>query len=147
MEVNGTSFIIQEFVPRSFWQEWKENSIWFVNPNTILFAQWLKDQTFSTVTINDWCFGGSYQFSGLRPFDCKIGAEFSQHKFGNAIDVKVKGWSGEQIRDLIRKYYHFLNQTFGLTTIEKNTPTWCHVDFRFTGLTYLYEVKFKIKKS
>ena len=143
MSVNGTSFLIQEFVPKSFWKVYRENSMWFVNPNAILFAQWLKDQTCSTVTINDWCFGGSYQFSGLRPFNCKIGAELSQHKFGNAIDVMVKGWSGEQIRDLIRDNFTFLNKAFGLTTIEKNTSTWCHVDFRFTGLPYLFEINYK----
>jgi hypothetical protein len=138
-----TSFIIQEFVPPGIWQVWKEKSIWFINPNMILFAQWLKDQTDSTVTINDWAFGGSYQFSGLRPFDCKTGAKMSQHRFGNAIDIKVKGWTAENIRDLIRQHWKFLYDKFGLTTIEMNTPTWVHADFRYTGLNYLFEIKYK----
>ena len=143
MGLLDTSFIIQEFVPRRVWEVWREKSIWFINPNMILFVQWLKDQTDSTVTVNDWCFGGSYEFSGLRPFDCKIGAIMSQHRFGNAIDIKVKGWTAEGVRNLIRDHWKFLHEKFGLTTIEKNTPTWIHADFRFTGLNYLFEVNYK----
>ena len=139
----GTSFIIQEFVPRKIWEVWKQNSIWFINPNMILFAQWLKDQTDSTVTINDWAFGGSYNFSGLRPFDCKTGAKMSQHRFGNAIDIKVKGWDSEDLRNLIRDHWKILYNKFGVTTLERNTPTWVHVDFRFTDLNYLFEINYK----
>ena len=138
-----TSFIIQEFVPRRVYEVWGEKSIWFINPNMIRFAQWLKDRTGSTVIINDWCFGGSYQFSGLRPFDCKIGARLSQHRFGNAIDVKVKGWDAEDVRNLIIEHWKFLHETFGLTTMELDTPTWTHVDFRFTNLDHLFLVKYQ----
>ena len=137
-----TSFIIQEFVPRRIYEVWGQKSIWFINPNMIRFCQWLKDQTDSTVTVNDWCFGGSYQFSGLRPFDCKIGASMSQHRFGNAIDVKVKGWDAEDVRNLVRKNFGVLNDMFGLSTIELDTPSWVHVDFRFTGLDHLYQIKY-----
>lgn len=137
-----TSFIIQEFVPRRIFEIWGQQSIWFINPNIVLFSQWLKDRTGSIVTVNDWCFGGSYQFSGLRPFDCKIGARMSQHRFGNAIDVKVKGWDAEDVRNLIRENYEYLNEMFGVSTIELDTPEWCHVDFRYTGLDHLFEVKY-----
>ena len=138
-----TSFIIQEFVPRRVYEVWGEKSIWFINPNMIRFAQWLKDRNRSTVIINDWCFGGSYQFSGLRPFDCEIGAKLSQHRFGNAIDIKVKGWDAEDVRNLIRKNWQFLYDNFGLTSMELDTPTWIHVDFRFTNLDYLFEIKYQ----
>jgi len=143
MGLLGTSFIIQEFVSPRIWETWKENSIWFINPDMILFAQWLKEQTGSTVTINDWAFGGGYQFSGLRPFDCKTGAKMSQHRFGNAIDIKVEGWDAEDLRNLIRENWKFLHDKFGLTTMEKDTPTWLHVDFRYTGLNYLFEINYK----
>lgn len=138
-----TSFIIQEFVPRKVYEYWGDRSLWFVNPKMILFCQWLKDQSGSIVTVNDWCFGGSYQYSGFRPFDCMIGARFSQHRLGNAIDIKVKGWEAEQVRDFIRRYFLYLNQEFYLSTIEKATPTWVHVDFRYTGLRELLEVNYK----
>ena len=143
MGLLGTSFIIQEFVSRRVWETWRSNSIWFLNPNMILFCQWLKDQTDSIVTVNDWCFGGSYEFSGLRPFDCKIGANMSQHRFGNAIDIKVKDWDAEYVRNLIREHSKYLNKEFGLSTMEKDTPTWVHVDFRFTGKKYLFEINYK----
>jgi hypothetical protein len=142
MAVLDTSFIIQEFVPEHIYRTFKEKSIWFINPRMALFAQWLKDYTKSTVTINDWAFGGRFQNSGFRAPDCRTGAALSQHRFGNAMDVKVKGYSADKIRDIIRENFAHLHKVFGLTTIEKNTPTWVHVDFRYTGLDHLFEVNY-----
>ncbi len=142
MGILGTSFIIQEFVPPHTWRKWGAKSIWFINPNIVLFAQWLKDHTNSIVIINDWAFGGQYFNSGFRPPDCIIGAALSQHRFGNGIDIKVTDYSANQIRSIIRENWKFLHDKFNLSTIEKNTPTWTHVDFRYTGLNYLYEVDF-----
>lgn len=144
MEVFGfkTSFVIQEFVPRRVYETWGNKSIWFIDPRIILFAQWLKTTTGSVVTINDWCFGGKYQYSGFRPPDCRTGAKLSDHRFGRAIDVKVKGWDPEDIRQLIRDNWPYLFQHFGVTTIELDTATWTHVGFRFTNLSHLLEIKF-----
>lgn len=137
-----TTFVIQEFVPRKVYELWGEKSIWFVDPRIILFAQWLKDKTGSTVTINDWCFEGKYQYSGFRPPDCRTGAKLSDHRFGRAIDVKVKNWDPEDVRQLIRDNWSYLFHHYGVTTIELDTPTWTHVGFRFTNLNDLLQIKF-----
>ena len=140
MKVLETDFYIEEFVPKEVYQKFGDASIWFVNPNIILFTQWLKEHRSSSIIINDWKWGGKYNYSGFRPKSCNIGAEFSQHRLGNALDVKVPGYKPSIIRDLIRTNFTSLNEKFKLSTIEKGTLTWTHIDFRYTGLTKLFEV-------
>lgn len=115
---------------------------WFVDKQLVEFCEWIKSKTNNAkVVINDWYWKGQYNSSALRgPND--IGAEFSQHKFMNALDIKVKGYTPEQLRQLILDNFEYVNKTFGITTIEKIkfTPTWLHVDKRWTGLDYLLEV-------
>jgi hypothetical protein len=48
----------------------------------------------------------------------------------------------EEFRNLIRNNFEELNK-LGLTTIEMATPTWLHIDLRFTGIDYLYEVPYR----
>ena len=148
-------FDTREFVSQDIFDLWGDSHIWFVKRQLIVIAAWIKFKTLSTVTINDWCFGGTRNFSGFRPFDCKIGSEYSQHKLGNAIDVVVKGFTAEQIRNIIRddwKESYKMNdkeinriRNFGLTTIEKDTPDWVHCDLRWWGDSNddLKEVTFK----
>jgi len=114
---------------------------WFIDIDLVGFCEWLREKCGTSVIINNWKWQGQYNFSGLRgPKD--MGAELSQHKFMNAIDVKVKGFTPAQLRDIIFDNFDYLNEQFGITTIEKikDTPTWLHVDRRWTGLNHLLEV-------
>ena len=115
---------------------------WFVDKQMVEFCEWLKAKCNNAkVIINDWKWKGQYNYSGLRsPKD--IGAEYSQHKFMNAVDIKVDGYTPTQLRQSVVDNFSYINKEFGITTIEKikDTPTWLHVDKRWTGLTYLLEV-------
>ena len=86
--------------------------------------------------------GGPRNESGLRQFGTITGAGMSQHKFGRAADVIISGMSSEEVRKLIKNNFTEL-KALGLTTIEKDTPTWCHFDCRFTGQDELLEVAFQ----
>lgn len=84
---------------------------------------------FGPVYINDWYKGGGFKYSGLRPFDCPIGSEFSQHKFGAAFDLKFKNVSPVEVFEHILEHSeHFP----GITAMEDahQTKTWLHVDCR-----------------
>jgi len=141
MELHGTSFVIEEFVPPITYGKWGNRSTWFINMKVVLFSQWLKDRCGdASVTINDWKWGGPYQYSGYRPPDCDIGAKESSHKRGLAIDVKVKGWHPDRIRKLIKDNFKFLNEKFEVSGYELDTPTWTHIDFRWTNSTVIYEI-------
>lgn len=136
-------FIIQEFVPKSIYKKFGKNSIWFVDPYLIKFCQWLRDYTQAPITINDWHRGGNYSESGLRDPLTSTGAKYSQHKFGKAVDIKVAGHLPETVREIIRENFSVLRDWYGITTIEKDTPTWTHVDTRYTGLDELLQINYK----
>ena len=136
------NFDLREFVDPETWQLLGEKSRWLIDDRIINCAAALRAITGKAVTINNWHTGGQYHESGLRSPFTTTGAKFSQHKFGRAVDCKVEGMTAEEVRQLIKQHWlHF--KSVGLTTIEKDTPTWVHLDCRNTGLETLLEVPFK----
>ena len=81
----------------------------------------------------------SWQWTGVVPSPagiCVKGnlatvAQVRKHEFGRAIDVKVSGMSPDEIRKDITQKYHLFRDV-GLTTLEAATPTWVHLDYRYT---------------
>jgi hypothetical protein len=114
----------------------------FIDKRIVEVAQRLRNQ-FGNITINDVYIGGGYNLSGFRPFDTKIGAKYSQHKFGRALDLKFL----DQIEPssvfayILAHEKEFMN--LGLTTIEDTsfTPSWLHIDARYTGLDTIKIIK------
>ena len=134
---------IEEFVSPPTIQLFGANAIWFLDQRIVLFADWMCDYFGSHVIINNWHEGGQYKESGFRDPGSSTGAVRGQHRFGRAADFKVPAVDCEFVRDEIRKNFKSLNQRFGITTIEQDTPTWVHVDTRWTGLDHLLEVPYK----
>jgi len=136
-------FILQEFVPKDIYEQFHEKSIWFIDRRIPELAQAIRDLIGKPVVINNWVTGGTFSNCGYRVPNCPVGANLSQHKFGRAIDLHFVGVTNyEEIRDKIRFNFDHLKQ-FGLTTIEKDTPTWLHCDMRWTGLDTLLEVPYR----
>ena len=136
------NYDIREFVPPAIYQQFGGSSIWFLDQRIVLFAEWLTEYTGRKAVVNDWHNGGQYHGSGFRE-PGSIGASRGQHHYGRAADFKVQGQDPEVLRDEIRRNFKALNQRFGITTIEKDTPSWLHVDIRWTGRPDLFEVNFK----
>lgn len=135
----STNFVLQEFVPPEIYSLYGDNSIWFLDQRIIDLAQALRDDLGVPITINNWHRGGPYKNSGFRLPSSTEGKLLSQHKYGRAIDPKAKGISPEIVRNHLRRNFTAY-QTLGLTTIESDTPTWVHMDCRWTGLNTLFEV-------
>jgi hypothetical protein len=135
-------FSIAEFVPPAIFEKYVGRSIWFIDPKIITIAQFIRDRFNKPITINNYLKGGSYQYSAFRDSSCTIGAKDSQHRHGRAIDFRLQGMTPEEIRADIFKNFDLYRQT-GLTTIEADTPTWVHVDCRFTNMPSLLIVPFK----
>ncbi|MEI7727784.1 MAG: D-Ala-D-Ala carboxypeptidase family metallohydrolase [Bacteroidota bacterium] len=133
-------FDIREFVPKPVYAIYGDISIWFVDHRIILFCQWLRDYLKKSITINNWHLGGQYNESCFRLPDTMTGAKLSQHRHGRAADVKVSGYDPEEVRGIIRKNFDLVSVNYGISVIEKDTPTWTHADCRFTGLSKLMEV-------
>lgn len=135
-------FDLREFVDPATWQIRGEKSIELIDARLITLVQFMRDYFGVPVTINDWHTGGKYKESGLRTFMSKTGATYSQHKFGRAADLKFSGLTPEYVRKEIRRNWPvFMDK--GLTCIEKDTPTWVHIDCRNIGANTLLEVPYK----
>ena len=119
-----------------------KNWTYFIDKKIVEVAQRLRNQ-FGPITINDKYIGGNYNLSGYRPFDCGIGAKYSQHKFGRALDLKFL----EQIEPsavlayILNHEREFLN--IGLTRVEDTnfTPSWLHIDCAYTGINTIKIIK------
>ena len=114
----------------------------FIRPEIIAIAELTRAKTGAPVTINNWATGGNYSESGLRTFSSSTGAAWSLHKWGAAIDVKVKGLSTEKVFKII-----FENESAffaeGARRIEDIafTPTWLHIDCGWTGADHILIIK------
>jgi len=135
-------FSLAEFVPSSIYEHFVDKAIWFIDPKIVLMAQFIRDRFGKPMTINNYPMGGSFQYSGFRDTACTIGATNSQHRHGRAIDFRIHGMTPMEVRDDIIKNFALYGPS-GLTTIEGGTPTWTHVDCRFTNMNSLVIVPYK----
>ena len=136
------SFELVELVGPQTIKDRGDQAIQLIDNRIIIVAQALRDFLNVPITINNWSAGGILHESGLRDINTTTGALYSQHKYGRALDLHFQGITPEQVRQAIRNNWPKFKAA-GLTTIELNTPTWVHIDCRFTGLDTLYEVPFQ----
>jgi hypothetical protein len=132
------NFKLEELVSPIIFKQYREKSIWFLEPRIIVAIQTIRNYINTPIKINDWADGGTFKNSGLRPFNCAEGAKYSQHKFGRAMDLKQTKYTNDEFRQIIKEMHktHLLGL---VTAIENNTPTWVHIDCRNTGNLELME--------
>lgn len=158
-------FDIQEFVPKSTYENPHTNPLWFISPIAVKCAEFYKS-FFTTyyknkygndkvktvlIKINDYSYGGSKQYSGYRPPSYTKGAKESQHRHHNAFDCEIiivftDGTQKEadyiEIHQIIKdNEAEFMAN--GVTTVEDVSIAkgWLHTDFRWTGLKNILIVK------
>jgi len=126
-------FNLHEFVSRNVYDGFELKASMFLDPKLFVIADYMRAR-FGSVKINDWFWGGKFEYSGLRPIeDCPVGATYSQHKYGRAIDLKFKDVDLLEVRQDLAEFkdtYRLL----GITTVENGTPSWLHIDTRYTGV-------------
>jgi hypothetical protein len=135
-------FTIQEFVPPEIYNQFKENSIWFIDPKIIKIAEFVRSFFNKPVTINDWHTGGQYKESGYRLPNTSTGAKLSQHKRGCAIDIKLPDVDYNEVRKIVlANEKQFIEA--GVTTMEDKTLSWLHLDCRNTELNHILVVPYR----
>ena len=95
--IRSKYFGLKELVSKAVYEKHGENAWKFLTQDILDVADWIKEGTGLVCYINNWQWGGEYQQRGYRGEDCTIGARFSPHKEGKAIDISVKGWTDEQL--------------------------------------------------
>lgn len=124
------NFRVEEFVPKSVYNKRGAKSIYLMDKELLVFIDEFRDHIGAPITINNWKWGGNFQFRGLRTPDSDVYSQFSQHSFGRALDFDVKGYDAAEIRKWIidnRDLWWVKPITF----IEDGV-SWVHVDTRCT---------------
>lgn len=125
-------FDLREFIDPDIWAILGEKSIILIDHRIIEIADFFRGYFDVPIVINNWHSGGPYKESGLRKFLTKTGAKFSQHKFGRAIDMKLEHLHPEAVRKEVLAAWRKFRRC-GMSAMEAGTPTWVHVDCRYTG--------------
>ena len=122
-------FCLEELVDKPFIDRFDERALQFLNRGMVLCIDRLRDAV-GPLKINDWHLGGQFHESGLRLWTTTTGAQFSQHKYGNAFDLKPQKISVQQLYQHITQNADKYPQ---ITTIEDpaKTITWLHIDGRW----------------
>jgi len=127
-------FQLYELMPEDMYKQlinqgWSVPKIWqvFFDVRILLSADRLRSK-YGKMSANTWYWGGQHNYRGVRQPDCKIGAKYSQHKYGRALDLVPLETPLETIwadMDQAPMAYQF---EF-ITTCERNV-SWLHVDCR-----------------
>ena len=107
-------FGIEELVPKHVFDDRGEKAWQLLNYRALKTLEWLRLHL-GYATVNDWLWDGVYSQSGLRTHEIymqsgisleeslkKIAASYSQHKYGNAFDVKFQYHTAQEARQFIR---------------------------------------------
>ena len=112
-----------ELVPKPMYDELGEK-VWALFDSRLLYTADCLREVFGTLICNTWCFGGSSQYRGYRPEGCKIGANWSQHKNGRALDLVSPKVTAEELRlKVIEK-----NRLFKYISRIEKTVSWLHFE-------------------
>ena len=122
-------FKIEELVPEDLFNyfEHSQHILWGLLDYKALQTLVSLREKFGKITVNDWCFGGNLQYRGFRPGNCNIGADFSQHKLGNAFDCSFEDYTAEEVREYVLNHPEEFPH---ITSIEMGV-SWFHFDCRF----------------
>jgi len=125
-------FGIKELVPKSLYNKYSSRGDNFLfqvvfDERLLRVIDTIREE-FGSMTVNNWSWGGPFQYRGIRPPDCTVGAALSQHRFGRAVDMSPKNISPDDMRKQIiddqnsDKWKDIGGLEMGIT--------WFHVDVR-----------------
>ena len=129
--VQCPKFAIYELVDKETFEERGTKAWDLTDPTTIHVLNTLRAK-FGSCTVNDWYWGGKYQWRGLRTARCKQGSKYSMHRLFRAFDCIFKNYTAQQIRDMIKEDEAFW-YAVGIRRIENNV-SWFHFDTAQTTL-------------
>jgi len=141
-----SNFKPQDFINPTTYAKLGDASIDLIDHKLIVLADFIYEDTGLKPYINNWHEGGQYKESGLRDKDSKTGAPKSTHKLGKGMDLKIKGWSGKEWYEYVKKNFKKLYE-LGLRRIEDKSiaTTWCHMDTKEHRLKDTIQVVDKVK--
>ncbi len=128
MITQSKRFQIEELVPENMYRLLHEEVLWRMMDNRLFESIDKLKHMFEdgTITINNWVWGGSRNWSGLRTSDSPYWSPTSMHSKGMAIDAIFSAYSAEEVRQVILENQYELPYIGG---IEMGV-SWLHMDLR-----------------
>ena len=127
-----------ELVPEDVYIELEERPwiIWQLFDPRVLYTADKIRQYYGKMIANTWFWEGEHQYRGWRPPKCEIGAVYSQHRFGRAIDLVPVEVTAEEIRQDIKAGKTGSDGSiFQYITCIEDGVGWLHFDVRnYKGL-------------
>ena len=121
-------FEIYELVDPATYAIFDERAWMFFRPQALMALDGIREFFDAPVTVNNWQWGGPFRWRGLRLGSTIVGADYSQHKLGNAFDCDVREMTAEEVRQAIlanKNDYRLQN----INCIETKV-NWLHFDCR-----------------
>jgi hypothetical protein len=119
-------FSIEELVDRATFERLGDEAWDLFHPDILQALDGVREFFDKPVTVNNWKWGGLYQFRGYRPPDCPVGTKGSYHRKGEAIDFDVKDMLAGIVRGMILEHQNDMR----LITIQRMEADvgWVHID-------------------
>ena len=125
-------FSWKELVPPEVFQARGDKCCELFTIEILETADELRELLGVSMTVNDWAWGGNFKYRGFRPTTYYKGAfSLSQHIRGNAIDFDARGYTADEVRELIKGWKRE-GKLAHLTGLEEGV-NWVHVDCRPSG--------------
>lgn len=137
------NYYLDELVNPTLYAERGARAQQVLDVQAVKGLQRLRELADSAIVVNNWISGGKFKESGAREFNTRTGAKRSMHKYGRAFDLKWIGNTPEQLFELLKKHEAEFIQNGWITVVEHldYTPTWLHIDNRWTGSDEIVVVK------
>jgi hypothetical protein len=119
-------FAVWEFVPMSLYKEKGDDALLVMDRRILETADQIREFFGVPVVINNWHECGERNESGFRFSQTSTGADYSQHKFGRAIDCLVGKLDAETVRRQILRN----PRAFPHITVIEDGVDWLHADCR-----------------
>lgn len=137
------NFGIKELVSKGTYDIRGEKSWQLFDSRLLETIDMLRDK-YGKTTINDWSWGGTSHWRGLRTADSKYYSAYSQHSFGRAADLIFNDVTAESVRqdilanpnDPVFKY---------INSFEEGT-SWLHIDVRNVDRILTFPIPWSKKK-
>ena len=123
-------FKVHELVPKALYDKYGEKAWRYVPKALIRVIDDLKEKfPEGSMTINNYYWNGSREWSGIRTGDSKYYSIGSQHSYGNALDIVWSKYTAVEVRKYILEEYKAGNPIYTeLGGLE--IASWVHLDVR-----------------
>lgn len=125
-------FAIHEVVDEKTFAKFGNLALQFLDPKLLITADKIRERYNSPIYINTYLLKVDsfprFNYRGYRPRSCTVGAEYSQHRHGRALDLTVVNVDAETIRqDILADPFH---DDFKYITSIEASVSWLHFDVR-----------------